>query len=364
MQLKNLIKKLFLKFVNSISIIKSLLRQTNGQAVFFKKSNYNPINPVRFDNELGQIAQNYLPLSNQLSLISIFCEMLLKKNYKFSTMRNLQSQPNDQLTVSIRHDVDAHPPTALAMAKIYASYSLPTSFYFLHSAAYYIQISENKIYRNPEIENWCTKIALYGCEVGLHNDVLFLANKLKIPAFDILSEELSFLRGIGLTIDGTVAHNSFPVHGAENFEVFKELQTFESKFYTKDQIRKIEKIRSKYEISTVNMNDLGLNYEGNFPKTPDYRSQDDFENFCFSKDTGLSNKNWMNIYLNHHPSIERDYGADIWLIGKNLWIISDRQLRFYKHGCGIKDVKEYLELQNKSSKLVVTIHPEYFIQIP
>ncbi|CAN1593494.1 hypothetical protein MCEME20_00216 [Candidatus Pelagibacterales bacterium] len=363
MQLKNKFKTLCIKVQTLIMFFKHLFNRVNKKLeLLIKRRNvYQPIYPIRFDNRYGQVFENYLPLSNSLSHVSILCDLLFENNYKFSSLRYLQEQPNNQLTVSLRHDVDVHPPTALSMAKIYASYSVPASFYFLHSASYYMQIKDNLIYRNPELENWLTKIALYGCEVGLHNDSLYLANKLRVSAFDILSEELRYLRGMGLTIDGTSAHNSFPSHGAENFEVFKELQTFVADFYSKEQLSKITTLRSKYQISTVSMCDLGLKYEANFPISPKHRSKNNIE-FFLSCSTGILDKQWMDIYLNHHPSLERSYGADIWIMGKNKWVISDRDINFYNHGCEIRHVKDYLQLPKKAKKLIITLHPEYFIQ--
>jgi hypothetical protein len=166
---------------------------------------------------------------------------------------------------------------------------------------------------------------------------------------------------MGLTIDGTAAHNSFPSHGAENFEVFKELQTFVADFYTKEQLRKIITLRSKYQISTVSMHDLGLKYEANFPVSLKHRSQNNID-FFLSCSTGILDKQWMDIYFNYHPSLERNYGADIWIIGKNKWVISDREINFYKHGCEIRHVKDYLQLPKKAKKLVILLHPEYFVQ--
>ena len=70
----------------------------------------------------------------------------------------------------------------------------------------------------------------------------------------------------------------------------------------------------------------------------------------------------MHQYLNRNPSFDRDYGADIWLIGSNKWVISDRSINLYKHGCQINDVKTYLEGPHKANRLVITLHPEYFIE--
>jgi hypothetical protein len=363
MQLKNKLKTLCIKVQTLTIFFKHLFNRVNKklELLIKKKNVYQPIYPIRFDNRFRQAFENYLPLSNPLSHVSILCDLLFENNYKFSSLRYLQEQPSNQLTVSLRHDVDAYPPSALSLAKIYASYSVPASFYFLHSASYYMQIKDKLIYRNPELENWLTKIALYGCELGLHNDSLSLANKLKVSAFDILSEELGYLREMGLTIDGTAAHNSFPSHGAENFEVFKELQTFVADFYTKEQLRKIITLRSKYQISTVSMHDLGLKYEANFPVSLKHRSQNNID-FFLSCSTGIQDKQWMDIYFNYHPSLERNYGADIWIIGKNKWVISDREINFYKHGCEIRHVKDYLQLPKKAKKLVILLHPEYFVQ--
>ena len=329
-----------------------------------RNPHYAPSLPVAFNDwELASI-KTYAGKCNQLSIVSILCESLLQNHYKVVSLCNLQETSTDQNLVSLRHDIDAHPPTAVKMGQIYSAHCIPASFYFLHSAKYYIKLSGGKIYRNPQVEDWIAQISLFGCEVGLHNDSLGMANRLNTNARDILSVELDFFRQLGFNVTGTVAHNGFTTHCAENFEVFSELQTFRSDFYTDSQVRKVQEIRAQYQLSTASMKELGLKYEGNYPLAPKYRNSKDLEAILFSSDKNehIQNKNWMRHYLDLNPSFDRSYGADIWVLGKNKWVISDRTINFYNHACNINDVKNYLERHDKAHKLVVTLHPEYFIE--
>ena len=332
--------------------------------VFKKNPHYAPIFPVAFDDWESAAIKTYAGKCNPLSTVSIICETLLENQYKVVSLCNLNNCSSDQNHVSLRHDIDAHPPTAVKMGKIYSTHCVPASFYFLHSAKYYIKQSGGKIYRNPNLEDWIAQISLFGCEIGLHNDCLAMANKLNTNSRDILSVELGFLRQLGFEITGTVAHNGFQSHCAESFEVFKELQTFRAEFFTEQQKEKMEKVRSKYQISTASMKDLGLKYEGNYPLQPSFRNCKDLDAFLFSSDKNehIQNKNWMQQYLDFNPSFDRSYGADIWVLGKNKWVISDRTINFYNHGCPINEVKDYLEFTKKANKLVITLHPEYFIE--
>lgn len=334
-----------------------------AKLAFQKNPYYAPIFPVAFDDWESAAIKTYAGKCNALSMVSVICESLLHNQYKVVSLCNLSNSSSDQNLVSLRHDIDAHPPTAVKMGKIYSAHCVPASFYFLHSAKYYIKQSGGKIYRNPMLEDWIGQISLFGCEIGLHNDCLAMANKLKTNSRDILSVELGFLRQMGIEINGTVAHNGFQTHYAESFEVFNELQTFRSDFYTDQQKEKLLKVRSKYQISTASMKEFGLKYEGNYPSPPRFRSSKDLDLFLFSPDKNehIQNRNWMQQYLNLNPSFDRTYGADIWVLGKNKWVISDRTINFYKHGCQINDVITYLERSIKADKLVITLHPEYFI---
>ena len=322
---------------------------------------YAPIYPLNFDAALDSAVLGYEALSNPLSHVAILCDLLESNGYQISSLKHFNEAPKNRKIAALRHDIDAHPPTAVKMAKIYASLGVPASFYILHSAPYYLQVHDDKIFRNPLLEEWVTQIALYGCEVGLHNDALGFSQKLETSASDMLHEELGYLRGLGLTITGSVAHNSFPVHGAENFEVFSELQTFNPELYDPKVVNEINISRKKFQIGAVSMKELGLEYEGNFSKAPIHRNSDDLLSIAFSGDAGIQSSQWMATYLNKNPSIEHDYDTDIWLVGRNSWIISDRKNGIFEHKCGFKTVKSYLETQNSETRLVVTLHPEYFI---
>ena len=361
-KVKNILRNFYYILLKTGFVCKQIFLQINHS--LRKNPYYSPLLPVSFNDWKTASNKTYAGKCNPLSTISILCDSLLQNQYKLVSLCNLQETSCDQNLVSLRHDIDAHPPTAVKMGKIYSAHCIPASFYFLHSAKYYIKISGGKIYRNPCLEDWIAELASFGCEVGLHNDSLAVANRFKTNARDILSVELDFFRQLGFDVKGTVAHNSFSSHGAENFEVFTELQTFRPDFYPDYQIEKVEKIRAKYQLSTASMVELGLMYEGNYPLPPIFRNSEDLDGILFSPDKNqhIQSKDWMNHYLNLNPSFDRDYGADIWILGKNKWVISDRTINFYKHGCKINDVKNYLERHDKANKLVITLHPEYFME--
>ena len=208
-KIKNILRNFYYILLRTAFVCKQIFLQIKFSLQ--RNPHYAPSLPVAFNDwELASI-KTYAGKCNQLSIVSILCESLLQNHYKVVSLCNLQETSTDQNLVSLRHDIDAHPPTAVKMGQIYSAHCIPASFYFLHSAKYYIKLSGGKIYRNPQVEDWIAQISLFGCEVGLHNDSLGMANRLNTNARDILSVELDFFRQLGFNVTGTVAHNGFTI---------------------------------------------------------------------------------------------------------------------------------------------------------
>ena len=128
--------------------------------------------------------------------------------------------PSDQIVCSIRHDVDADIRVSVTEAEIERKYGARTTYYILHTAPYYGTWVDGVHERNGCMANLYRRIQDLGHEIALHTDPLNLYQNMKIDGAQAVREEIAWLREQGLTITGTVAHNSAPIYGIENFAIF------------------------------------------------------------------------------------------------------------------------------------------------
>ena len=134
-------------------------------------------------------------------------------------MRELMRTPAGNVRrLALRYDIDVDPYTALQLARYNARYALCGSFYLLHSSYYYGVFAEGVLHRNPLLREWATALSVAGCELGLHTDPLALYFEHGVDGADGVRQELAWLRSQGVPIEGTVAHNSLPLYGAENLK--------------------------------------------------------------------------------------------------------------------------------------------------
>jgi len=128
--------------------------------------------------------------------------------------------PSDQIVCSIRHDVDADIRVSVTEAEIERRYGARTTYYILHTAPYYGTWVDGVHERNGCMATLYRRIQDLGHEIALHTDPLHLYQNMKLDGAQAVREEIAWLREQGLEITGTVAHNSAPIYGIENFAIF------------------------------------------------------------------------------------------------------------------------------------------------
>ncbi len=147
-------------------------------------------------------------------------------NVAFATALELTKlQPSDkQVICHIRHDVDADIAVCIPMAEIEAKLGVRSTYYLLHTAAYYGEWKENRDHcvfeRNESMAVIYKKLQDLGHEVALHTDPLMIYQDLNCNGADALLKEIDWLRSIGLRISGTAPHNAPGVYGACNSAIF------------------------------------------------------------------------------------------------------------------------------------------------
>ncbi len=176
--------------------------------------------------------------------------------------------PADKIVCSIRHDVDADIRAAVAESEIEQQYGARTSYYILHTAPYYGSWIDGEHRRNGCMARLYRQIQDMGHEIALHTDPLHLYQNMHLDGAQAVREEIAWLREQGLKITGTVAHNSAPIYGIENFAIFKGKNrkglALGSRGEPGDEL--VDEIMHEGKwapLGVLDEHELGLAYEGN-----------------------------------------------------------------------------------------------------
>lgn len=166
------------------------------------------------------------------------------------------AEPLDQLLV-IRHDIDNDVETAVKLARWEADHDIRATYCVLHTAWYYGRFEDHRLlYRSEDMVEACQEIQSLGHEINLHNNAVSVALRTGVDPYDVIAEELDYLRDRGLDIRGTSTHGDNLCHkvGYRNLELFSETAP--------DGERTLEHEGTKLTIGTRSMAEFGLTYEG------------------------------------------------------------------------------------------------------
>lgn len=252
--------------------------------------------------------------------------------------------------IALRHDIDADPLTALRCARFLARKGVGGSFYLLHTALYYGQYSGGIFIRNSELRDWLHGFMLAGCEIGLHNDCLYLYHNLNIDGAKALADEINWLRSNGVSVCGTVAHNSGPVYGAENFEIFKGRILWPRTVKTSNGY--------KVPLGVLDESELGLSYEGacvSIKKALDKKQANIF--FNDKESASVRSEVWMRRYLLDNPAMNHLTSYRCWLIGKDQWVVAGEGVFLWN--INIFNLIDFIKKLPLGKRIVITVHPEY-----
>ena len=238
------------------------------------------------------------------------------------------------------------------MARLLAQYDLPSSFYLLHTAPYYMSDQAGMVQRNPRIRDWVDGFAQAGVELGLHTDALGYQFRTGVPAIEVLEAELTWLREVcGAHITGTVAHGSLGAQNAENFEIFKGHVLWD---------RRVDDIEGgALPLGQVDAPALALSYEGDFAHARPSIDWDGVEAVSTIIRGGVREDDWMRRYLLDNPYMTKDYGADLWLVGRNEWVLCDRNIGIFQMEATMADLCRYLERSDRAKRCAIVVHPDY-----
>ena len=129
--------------------------------------------------------------------------------------------PADRVRCCLRHDLDIDIEAALDMARIEHDLRISSTYFLLHTAAYYGQFVNGTFHRHAAMAKVYREIQALGHEIALHTDPLHLYQNLGIDGAQAVRAEIEWLRSERLRVVGTVSHNSAAAYGIDNCAIFK-----------------------------------------------------------------------------------------------------------------------------------------------
>lgn len=178
----------------------------------------------------------------------------------------------DKVVLSLRYDLDFNIDAAIRFAYREHKYGIKSTYFVLHTARYYGEKAGKEFKRNEDMIHYLKKIQnAFGHEIGFHNDLVTLQIMYEIPPRDYLKNELAYLRGNGIKIQGTT------YHGSQYCYIYKYSNTYFWKDYPNSGWKNepVKKGYKTFRIEQDSMKNHDLEYEGNL-LNPDYYFADAF----------------------------------------------------------------------------------------
>ena len=308
----------------------------------------------QLDDYFRQVAINYASFTNPFHHYEQLIDMLAgQSRVSLVPCYELDAAKSSGVSVALRHDIDADPVSAVRMARRLARDGICGSFYLLHTALYYGRFFGTLFVRHRELRPWVEQMLVAGCELGMHNDALGAHQNLGVDGPAALLQEINWLRSLGATIRGTAGHNSAPVYGAENAEVFRGRVLWSADEYP----------RSTLPLGVIDEPANGLEYEATFARPR--RSPDHGAAAAFAADRAgadIRSPQWMKTYLTNNPCLEWGVDLQIWVVGQGHWVAGGRigGEPYFRDRLSLADLPSVLADLPASSKCLFVLHPEYF----
>ena len=320
-------------------------------------SGYKVVTGFDMEDYFSQVDVNYRDLTNPFQYYRELVDKLenVQNLHIAPVSRLFDNKTNEARVISLRHDVDADPITAIRAARYLASRSVAGSFFLLHTSLYYGSFHNGLFIRNSMLARWINDLIIAGCELGIHNDALGLIGTHQINGVAALITEINWMRSLGANIMGTVAHNSAPVYGAENYEIFRGKVLWGREVKSDNGI--------KLPLSCINENDIGLIYEGTFARP--IADVDIVEAERYVKTpvhlTNPRNPEWMKTYLVDNPCVNWATDIQFWLVGRDQWMIGGwpGNNALFESNVNLETVIKVINELPKSSRAIIVVHPEY-----
>jgi hypothetical protein len=168
-------------------------------------------------------------------------------------------------------------------------------------------------------------------------------------------QELAWLRFSGAIVRGTVAHNSAPVYGGENYEIFKERVLWRREARSPDG--------RTLPLGVLSEKELDLTYEGNFaiPKG-NFMPEEAAEFVMHRTGADVRSEVWMRRYLLDNPCCDRAIDYQFWLIGRDQWVAAGKHdgHELFEWQIDSNRLLDLIKNLSENTRSVLVIHPDYF----
>ncbi|MFC1583844.1 hypothetical protein ACFL4U_04075, partial [Candidatus Neomarinimicrobiota bacterium] len=172
---------------------------------------------------------------------------------------------SSKIIIGMRHDVDTHPFKAQEMLALENEYGIRTTYYIMHSAAYYGARRDTGYKRHACMGAIYQQIADGAGEFGVHNDLIAMMCMYDIDPLQFQIEEIEYYTSLGITIYGSAAHGSTLVInlGLSNRWIYSDFHAYGTFNYK----------GKTYEYGRYSLADFGLRYEAYSTQWNDYLSE-------------------------------------------------------------------------------------------
>lgn len=251
---------------------------------------------------------------------------------------------SNKIKVAVRVDACGTLSAAVACSSIYARHGVPNTVFINHSASYFLEA-----FRNPDgpVAQLIREVSLCGSEVGLHTDFLGISSDRGVLRRRLRSD-LGFLRSLGIVVEGAVSHNSAWSYGVENFRVFSDYSRIENEGSRVPQVGFLR--------------DFGLEWDGSFHKEEGEPRAIPPEDRGLGGGDAVRSKDYLIAYFLQHPSLNRGYDFETWLLAEDAWVFADLANRQIHYPITREEMLVRLLDVPHGSKGVMLIHPEYVSQ--
>ncbi|NNL86592.1 MAG: hypothetical protein HKP27_13115 [Myxococcales bacterium] len=308
-------------------------------------------------SNLASARKSYLAMGlvNDFSYYRDFVAKLLAlEDFAIVPLKSLFTPSGTARQLSLRYDVDVDPIAAIRIAQYNARFGFCGSVFLLHTAGYYGQMAGPGFSRNATLREWVQALIVAGCEIGLHIDPFGLYTQFRTDGAEGVETELAWLRSLGAKIEGTVAHNSFPTYGAENFEIFRERRIWRrSSLTTGDGI--------VLPLGVLSEAALDLTYEGNYARPVSSGPSPALDRWVSStRPDSAQSPDWMKLYLAENPYCRFGPDVVVWLVRRGEWCLARPGDGVFLWKLTLDELFRNLASLPEGSRVSVVLHPIFF----
>lgn len=307
------------------------------------------------DRDCAYLSDPALDFTNSLADFRAFVREVAKMPGRHpGTIRDL-ALAKEGVNFGIRFDVDMDLGAALKLAVICREESFPASFFLLHTAAYHGSVTNGAFTRHEGVAALYRTLAGNGVETGLHVDPYFFYQEHGVDGAQAVCTELAWLRSQSLEISGVTGHNCASTYGVESVEIFDRWAIRPGTWFARGY--------QYAPVRVLSSTELGIEYEGGGLREALLGDPDDLP-FVNDPPKGyfLRDPRWLRLYLLDNGYARWGYDWNIWVIGRDLWVIAGRDGTRPKFEFGVRlpRVLEFLRGLPLTDRVAVTLHPCYF----